>query len=142
MTFSLGFLQLEPNLICLSNSPPVGFAFALTHSLLHAADQKETPCCRNVLSCLCNNLRVGCVEGNGGRVADRLPARSRLVPAAGMWICQVRLGHVRRRLEEWATPRCGRRECSLGHTPLDVQRGQAHQVEARIAILIRDASAG
>jgi hypothetical protein len=29
--------------------------------------------------CVCNNIRVGCAEGNGGTVAERLPQRSRLV---------------------------------------------------------------
>jgi hypothetical protein len=34
---------------------------------------------RDVLSCICNHLRTGSGEGGARMVADRLPARSRLV---------------------------------------------------------------
>jgi hypothetical protein len=48
---------------------------------MHAADQTETECSRDGRPFICNNVRVGCVEGNEGTVSERLPARSQLVPA-------------------------------------------------------------
>src|SRR5271165_2267522 len=71
---------------------------------------------------ICNNIRGGSGPGGEGTVAERLPSRSRLVPAAVCWSLESR-GRIQRRARNLAR---GLDLCFLFKRQVLMNKGDRH----------------